>query len=655
MRQLRYPVLFACLIMSSLAFTQQKEDWLPITAKDQQINEVPGNPGAAAIQLYYADYINDEAHTEFFYRRIKVLNEKGKEQANVEMIVPPSISIGDLKARTIHPDGKIIEFTGKPFEKTVYKTKGVKLQAKAITMPEVTVGSIIEYKYKLRLDDVVITENSWTIQHDLYTVKESFFFKPYMGPLEDAPAGAQVNYVTAYLEQKPKLKNNTLELSMENVAAFDSEGYMPPEENYKPRVLFFYLSTDASSVDKFWQDAGKKWYNSTEHALGNNNKEVKEAAAAAVGSETDPEKKLRKLYAKAQEIRNFTYERERSADELKREKIKGNENAGDVLKRGYGDREDITFLFVAMARAVGFDAQVVKVSSREEKFFNRNVLSKRQFDSQVAAVQVNGKDVFLDPGTKFCPYGLIRWIRTSTAALKLDKNGGTFVTITPATQDKAVIARTANLSLSEEGGLKGTVSVEFRGGEALERRISAFRTDEAGRKKDMEDEFKNWLASGAIVEMTGAKGFDATDEPLIVQFNVEIPSYASAAGKRLLAPAYLFQAKQKDAFKHAERKYPIYFPYAFAEIDKISIKVPTGYTLESAPQIQQADLPYARYENVSQLAGTQLVTQRSLLLNGIYFDAKQYGEMKNFFSKVQTGDEEQAVFRAGGSVNAQKN
>src|SRR5437588_3741957 len=214
MRQLRYPVLFACLVVSSLAFTQQKEDWLPVTAKDQQINEVPGNPGAAAIQLYYADYIDDAAHTEFFYSRIKVLTEKGKEQADVELVVPPSISIGDLKARTIHPDGKIIEFTGKPFEKTIFKTKGVKIQAKTFTMPEVTVGSIIEYKYKLRLDNVVITENSWTIQHSLYTLKENFFFRSYTGPLEDAPGGAQVSYVSAHLAQNAKRNGNPEEFSI---------------------------------------------------------------------------------------------------------------------------------------------------------------------------------------------------------------------------------------------------------------------------------------------------------------------------------------------------------------------------------------------------------------------------------------------------------
>jgi hypothetical protein len=32
----------------------------------------------------------------------------------------------------------------------------------------------------------------------------------------------------------------------------------------------------------------------------------------------------------------------------------------------------------------------------------------------------------------------------------------------------------------------------------------------------------------------------------------------------------------------------------------------------------------------------------------------QYSELKNFFSKVQAGDEQQAVLRVGGSTSAQK-
>ena len=105
--------------------------------------------------------------------------------------------------------------------------------------------------------------------------------------------------------------------------------------------------------------------------------------------------------------------------------------------------------------------------------------------------------------------------------------------------------------------------------------------------------------------------------------DVEVPNYATLAGKRLLIPAFLFQLKQNQAFAHAQRKYPVYFPYPFTDTDAVTIKVPAGFTLESVPAAQDAKLPYARYQNVSNFDGTQLVTQRQLAFNGIYFDAGQ--------------------------------
>ena len=653
MRQLRSIALFTCLVLPALSYGQ-KEDWLPVTSQDQQMKEVPGDPGASAIQLYFADFIDDTNHTEFFYHRIKVLNEKGiKEHGDVEIPIFPGSTVSDLKARTIHPDGKIIEFTGKPFEKTVFKGKGIKFLAKTLALPEVTAGSIIEYKYKVRGDEnSVSTNNYWTIQHPLFTVKENLVFKAYTGQLANTDGGTQVMYVTNNLTAKPKAKGSTVELEMENVPAFQPEGYMPPEENYKPQVQFFYGGSEMSTADKFWQEFGKRMYSAVEHFIGDH-KEVKEAASEVVGAEMDSEKKLRKLYARAQQIRNLGYEHERTAAEQKKEQLKSNENAVDVLKRGYGDRSDINAFFVAMARASGFDASVVLVSSRKERFFQKNLLARRQFDTEVALVQLNGNDIYLDPATRFCPYGLIRWFRTTTAALKLDKKGGSFITIPSAAQDKAVTQRIAHLTLNEEGTLKGEITVTFKGGDALEHRLEALDTDEAGRKKQIEDELKSWLSVGANLKIVDTRGWDSTDDPLTAQFTIEIPSYASLAGKRLLMPAFLFQAKQKDAFQHADRKFPLYFPYAFTEVDKVWIELPAGFGLETVPEAQDVNLPYARYQNLSQFDGKQLVTQRNLLFNGIYFPIERYAELKGFFSKVQAGDEEQAVLR-GGSIHAQK-
>jgi hypothetical protein len=69
-------------------------------------------------------------------------------------------------------------------------------------------------------------------------------------------------------------------------------------------------------------------------------------------------------------------------------------------------------------------------------------------------VNLAGKDIYLDPGTRFCPYGYLRWIRTSTMGLKLDKKGGVFVTASAAGYDKAITRRTAEMALDSDGNLK---------------------------------------------------------------------------------------------------------------------------------------------------------------------------------------------------------
>ncbi len=665
---------FAVFVVPALA---QKEDWLPITPQDLQYKDVPGNKGASAVRLYYAQYINDNTSSCFIYERVKVLNEKalnpdarGKTYVDVEI---PVFTFGgivenitDLKARTIKPDGSIVEFTGKPFEKVVFKGKGDKVSVKAFSMPEVSVGSIIEYKYRAVVSVPaysfikVFARNSWDIQNELFTVKESLYFQPFGGTGFQSASrpdfyfdGARISHVMMNLKDKPMAQGSDSELELTNVPAFEREEYMPPEDNFKPSVIFFYGRKGNPTVDQEWRDIGKDRYEQLETFFAEN-KGVKEAAMVAISGENDPEAKLRKLYARAQQVRNLTFERERTQEERKQENIQRNNGVGDVLAHGYGTKREITLLFIAMARAAGFEASVVQVSDRKTRFFVKEWTSLQQMDQEIAAVTLNGREIYLEPGIRFCPYGILRWNHTATDGLKVDKKGGIFVKAPPITYDKSVTRRTAKMSLSQDGMLKGEVIVEFEGTEALEHRLDALDSDEAGRKKDLEDELKEWLPAGAIVKMAASQGWETTGGPVAARFNIEVPNYASQAGKRLLMPAYLFQLKQNQAFAHTQRKYPVYFAYPFTDTDSVTINVPAGFTLESIPQQQDAKLPYARYQNVSQFDGTQLVTQRQLVFNGVYFDIDKYSELKSFFGKVQAGDEQQAVLH-GGSVSAQKN
>jgi hypothetical protein len=280
-------------------------------------------------------------------------------------------------------------------------------------------------------------------------------------------------------------------------------------------------------------------------------------------------------------------------------------------------------------------------------------MSFSQLDSEIAVVRLNGKRVFLDPGTRYCPYGVLRWFRTGTAAMDMSDPGG--LINTPGANDEgAIISRSAELKLGADGAAKGEVRIEYSGTEALERRLSALETDDAGRKKELEDEVKLWLPANAKVEMTDSVAWDKEYEPLTAVFKVEVPEFASAAGKRLLIPTALFLPKVKRVLKSGPRKYPIYYHYAFTEIDALSLEVPEGYSAETLAAPQTLNTKLGSYSSSATTMGKRVTLERSLKVKGMYFQPELYNELRDFFVKVQAGDELQTVLRQGPTAEAQK-
>src|SRR5262249_37415816 len=84
------------------------------------------------------------------YLRIKIFNERGKDsQSKIDIPYGPDVEIKDLAARTIKPDGSIVEVQKKEiFDRTIVKQGGQKIRAKSFAMPAVEPGSIIEYRYR---------------------------------------------------------------------------------------------------------------------------------------------------------------------------------------------------------------------------------------------------------------------------------------------------------------------------------------------------------------------------------------------------------------------------------------------------------------------------------------------------------------------------
>ena len=169
------------LFLTTVPFTRAvASDFPPVNPAELKITSLPNQPGAAAFVLAHEEMDDDQLHYHSVYMRIKVLTEAGRERANVELPYNDrNFDISGIHGRTIHADGTIIPFEGKPFEKDIVKGAGIRYKVKTFTMPDVQVGSIIEYKYELRYDDDMLYAPHWILQDDMFQQHEHYIFKPW--------------------------------------------------------------------------------------------------------------------------------------------------------------------------------------------------------------------------------------------------------------------------------------------------------------------------------------------------------------------------------------------------------------------------------------------------------------------------------------------
>src|SRR4029077_10107989 len=209
---------------------------------------------------------------------------------------------------------------------------------------------------------------------------------------------------------------------------------------------------------------------------------MEDAVAGIVSPSDAPEVKLQKIYARCQQVKNLSYEPRRVVEEEKHEKVKSIDNVEDLWKNGYGTGYDITWLFLALAQAAGFEAYPALVASRAEYFFNPKRMNGKELEANVVEVKLNGKELFFDPGAAFTPYGLLPWVEAGVQGRLLDKDGGSWIQTLLPESSVSRVERKADMKLTDDGSLEGTVTVTYTGLEAYALRIGERNEDDAARK-----------------------------------------------------------------------------------------------------------------------------------------------------------------------------
>jgi hypothetical protein len=626
MRILRPLAFVACLATapSLLAGFSQTQDFRPATAEELAMKSAPSAPGASAAILDWVRIDDHPAAISSEYYRIKVFSDEGKKYADVEVPYIPGYPgfqrITEISARTIQPDGRIVPFDGKVYDKVLYKSGRNQWKAKAFSLAGVQPGSILEYRYQRRTKPNVLYDEAWILQRDIPVLHANLALKPYNTGGQFA---SYFTYVGLPAGKVPKRLGNTYHLEMEDVTPFVDEALSPPEDDLKARVNFYYTDPRLRP-DQFWKVQFADSSKAIEKFIG-----ADTAYRGRVEKGADAQQTLKNLYAKAQSLKNLSYITEATEED--------SDNGARVLFKGAGYSSEINRVFVGLARGAGFDSYVVRVAPRNEGFFSSELLDANQLADEVAAVVVDGQVMYLDPGTPGAPFGIVSWEKANTPGMRMARGGSLqWVKVTEAKPDQALLERKADLKVNGES-VEGTVTATFHGQEALRRRANLWSDDDAARTKAFEDEAKGWFADGATVKLEELTGMKTHEGSVVAKYSVKFP--VAMAGSRVMVPLSVFAAAQKNPFAPATRTYPIYFHYPYRTEDEVTLTLPANLTPAALPPPAAFDVGAMKYAGVAEREGSTIRYRRSMSIDAMLVEAKHYNALRNFYNAVVAADQ----------------
>ncbi len=608
----------------------------------------PKTPGADAVYLYREETNDDNLHFHSYYERIKVLTEKGKELATIRIPYERStFKVTNIEGRTIHPDGTIVPLTAKPSDLTDVKSAGFQFNTMVFTLPSAEVGSILEYRLILRYDDDIVSSPHWTVQQQYPVRKAHYMFTPSShGGYITNSRGEALSRLTWEMKGGNGAKvskdiQNRYIFDVTDVPALPHEDWMPPLNAMLWSVDFYY--TQYYSGADFWQGEGKHWAKETEK-FADPTKALQQAAASILAPNDTEEQKARKLYDAVMQLDNTNFSREKSEAERKKEKLKNIKNAEDVWNQKAGSSNDIALLYVALARAAGLRAYPMQVANRDQAIFDPDYLTLTQLDDYIAVVTIGGKDVFLDPGQKECPFGLLHWKHAYTAGLRMSDKGVAPASTPANTYKQATLSRIADLTLDDTGNVTGSIRFVLSGGEALHWRQLALENDTDEVKKQFNESIRDSIPDGILGDFDHFLALDDYNANLIAVVKVS-GNMGSATGKRFFMPGLFFESRAKHPFVAEEkRQIPVDLRYPKLEEDQVTYYLPSGVQAESLPQATSLTWPDHTVMQIKAiLKGNSVVVGRALIYNYTVLSPTDYSSLHDFYQKVATADQQQIV------------
>ena len=570
-------------------------------------------------EIEFDDYFNMTLKREI---RIKILTEKGKENASVRIGYYYEDRLWDIEAYSYLPNGEEFEFDDDNIaEEQVKYTK-----FKKFDIPGVEVGSVIEYKYTL-FSKYISNLEPWYFQSNAYTKLSqiSFYLPP--GFMYSTFNYNWSNYhITTSTEQVYKNAKQIPKYTWTatDIPAIKEEPYMRAKRDYYAKILFQLVSFKSPYVTrifaKSWDDLAKNRSNGIEELLEESG-DHHDFMEDYLKDEKSALDKAKKIYTYIRDNIITDYAPDRDLEDV------FNDKKGSISEKNY--------LLMNLLKNAGLEVFPFMISTRDHGIVYENWPNMDQFNRTIACVTIDKKTYYLDANNKYCPFGYLPPDLDVGMGLKLMGEKAVITDLKPLNFKNEADYET-EITINDDGSIEAQSKIEYQGYLAINERSQVNNSD------DLEDHVNKKLEDydvDAEIDTFYYANVDSLDKPVYLTIKYKLNDAAEINDNLIYMTIPFITGRKSNPFIRETRNFPVDYPYNYKTKEELLIHFPEGFNLSEKPKEVIKRLKKFNYSKIFLGGDNSLSCRRTFEIGKKRFDVNEYDKLKKAFDGIVESDQ----------------
>jgi len=618
-------VFFVLLAKSNMSYTQPS-DKTPFDSKH--------NDRSSLFLLYSVDIkVNtDWSYVTKVHKRIKILKDEAKGLGEIPLYYDNDREkITELEAFTITPDNKKHQYS-KIQDLNIYAGYPMYSDSmvKVITLPEVTVGSILEHKFTIITKGMAIKNSYW-----------SQFFIDSPVPMKELrysitiPKSLDIKNKEFGLTRKPKITqdkdNITYAWVVKNIEAEeDAEDYLPhpTPERLKEGIEF-------SSI-KNWQDVSS-WYASLVKKNMKVNKEIEDTVKKVTKGKTSVRDRTRAILEYIQ--KDFRYVSMSFGDNALEP-----HPTDEVFRNKYGDCKDLSLLCKVMLGAAGINSQVCL-------FNTEGSITDPQYDLPIPSLfdhvllLVNDPregDFYADPLLDGYDIGQYPLSYQMAHAFIVNDSGGKLARFPVFDEKRDYTSCKKTITIEKDGSALIEADSLWDLDFSVEQRDKLNSLNTKQKEKFFEG-IDAYLAAGGQMLKRDISGLDQKYGIMKAYNKMKLKDAYPVTDGLMIIDIAGFDRGQD--FTEKDRKNPIFYPFNSINEEVTTYRIPKGYVISYVPNDLNLNNGFISIRREYKKTGNEIQVTEITRHKRVEIPPKEYAKLRDFYETLSAKTQQRIIVK----------